>query len=441
MRHRTSLILAASLVVLPIASSRAQSTSTASASASASAKASARVGRASSWQSGKKMRVQKSTQASFRGRTSVELTLRKNGMVALQTDAKKRLSAAMRAQAAAEANLRTKALARASAEAKLATAVKNLDQAKATLEAKVKARGSAELELKSARADQAKLEAKAQGSISLSFSLDSSKKKKKAATRVKNADTKVKSAKAEEEKAKKNVETAQVAHDKVSSDTDKAKQAEEAAEKDVSECKEQTTEAKQDVATATEDVTEVSQELAEQPPPAATEEVVIEDPPATPSDNAFGYETPVWGCFEGNVMFIEKGSPKLPTDYSKYEVASRLYACEWDVPQRAFEVGFPGVTNQFEWFAIVYSGMFNVSQAGEYQFRINSDDGTKLYIDGKPVVMNDGQHPPTSASGSVTLAAGDHELVLEYFQGPRYLIALQVWVVPPGGTERIFSVR
>lgn len=55
--------------------------------------------------------------------------------------------------------------------------------------------------------------------------------------------------------------------------------------------------------------------------------------------------------------------------------------------------------------------------------------------------MNDGQHPPTSASGSITLTAGDHELVLEYFQGPRYLIALQVWVTPPGGTEQIFSVR
>lgn len=440
MRHRTSLILAASLVFLPLASSRAQSTATAT--ASASAKASARVGRASSWQSGKKIRVHKNAQASFRGRTSAELALRKKGLVAIQTSAKKRLSAATRAQAAAEASLRTRARGRASAEAKLTAAVKTLEQAKATLDAKVKARASAEIELKSARADQAELEAKAQGSVSISFSLDSSKKKKKkAATRVKTADTKVKNTRAEEEKAKKKVETAQAAHDKAASDTAKAKEAEKVAEQEVSDCKEQTTEAKEEVAEATEDVTEANQELAEQPAPADTVEVVVEAPPETPSDNAFGYETPVWGCFEGNVMFIEKGSPKLPTDYSKYEVASRLYACEWDVPQRAFEEGFPGVTNQFEWFAIVYSGMFNVSQAGEYRFRINSDDGTKLYIDGNPVVMNDGQHPPTSASGSITLAAGDHELVLEYFQGPRYLIALQVWVTPPGGTEQIFSVR
>jgi hypothetical protein len=439
MRHRTPLILAASLIVLPVASSRAESTATASASASASAKASAHVGRASSWQSGKKINVQKSGQASFRGRTRAELTLRKKGLVAIQTSAKKRLTAATRAQVAAEASLRTKASARASAEAKLAAAVKTLEQAKVTLDAKVKARASAELELKSARADQAELQAKAKGSISISFSLNSSKKK--AATRVKTADSKAKTAKAEEEKAKKKVETAQTAHEKAASDTTKAKEAEKVAEKDVHDRKEQTTEAKEDVAKSTEDVTDVNEELAEQPAPADTVEVVVEDPPETPPDNAFGYEKPVWGCFEGKVMFIENGSPKLPTDYAKYDVASRLYACEWDVPQRAFEVGFPGVSDKFEWFAIVYSGMFNVSQAGEYKFRINSDDGTKLYIDGNPVVMNDGQHPPTSASGSINLSSGDHELVLEYFQGPRYLIALQVWVTPPGGSEQIFSVR
>jgi hypothetical protein len=435
MRHSTSLIFAACLVVLPIASARAQNTLTASASATAS-----RVGRASSFQTGKKIRVRKNAKATFRGRASAELMLRKKGLVAIQMSASERLAAATRAQAAAEASLRTKARARASAEAKLTASLKALDQAKAALEAKVKARGSAEVELKSARADQAELQAKAQGSISISISFDGSKKKK-AKARVKSAEAKDKSAKAEEAKAKQKVETAKTAHDKASADTEKAKEAEKVAEESVSDCKEQTTEAKEEVVEANEAVTEANEELAEEPAPADTVEVVVEAAPDKPSDNAFGYEKPVWGCFEGKVMFIEKNSPKLPADYAKYNVASRLYACEWDVPTRAFEQGFPGVTDQFEWFAIVYSGMFNVSAAGTYQFRINSDDGTKLYIDGNPVVMNDGVHPPKSVSGSVTLSAGDHELVLEYFQGPRYLIALQVWVTPPGGSEQIFSVR
>ncbi|MBN2341123.1 MAG: hypothetical protein JXX29_19220 [Deltaproteobacteria bacterium] len=184
-------------------------------------------------------------------------------------------------------------------------------------------------------------------------------------------------------------------------------------------------------------------EDAEPTEPEVVEPEVVEyqEPPDEPSENDFGYEEPIYGCFEGEVMFIEPNSPKLPADYSKYDVVSVLYACEWDIPARSFDTGFPGVENQFEWFAIRYSGAFGIETAGSYTFRINSDDGAKLYIDGKLVVDNDGTHAPQSKSGSVDLAAGDHEMVLEYFQGPRYYIALQLFVTPPNGEEGIFSVR
>jgi hypothetical protein len=175
--------------------------------------------------------------------------------------------------------------------------------------------------------------------------------------------------------------------------------------------------------------------------PPTQEEPQVQDPPAEPSDNDFGYTEPVYGCFQGEVMFIEPNSPKLPTNYSGYSVAATLYACEWDIPVRSFDSGFPGVEDQFEWFAIRYTGAFSVAEAGTYTFRINSDDGTRLTIDGNLVVDNDGTHPPQSKSGTIELTAGDHNLVLEYFQGPRYHIALQVYVTAPGGEEGIFSVR
>ncbi|MBN2716754.1 MAG: hypothetical protein JXX14_12955, partial [Deltaproteobacteria bacterium] len=160
-----------------------------------------------------------------------------------------------------------------------------------------------------------------------------------------------------------------------------------------------------------------------------------------PSENEFGYETPVWGCFEGEVVFLKPRTKNLPNNWDQFDVASRLYACEWDIAPRSFSRGFPGVDDRYEWFGIRYSGGFSVAASGEYTFRINSDDGTRLYIDGELVVNNNGVHPPKSKSGKVTLEAGDHQLVLEYFQGPRYEIALQVYVTPPGGTEEIFSVR
>ena len=79
--------------------------------------------------------------------------------------------------------------------------------------------------------------------------------------------------------------------------------------------------------------------------------------------------------------------------------------------------------------------------AGEWTFRVSSDDGVKLYIDGKLVLDNDGVHPPKVKSGKVNLSKGDHDMVLEYFQGPRYHINLQLYATPPRGEEGLFSVR
>ncbi len=165
------------------------------------------------------------------------------------------------------------------------------------------------------------------------------------------------------------------------------------------------------------------------------------DPPEAPSDNVFGYETPVRGCFEGQVFFIAEDSKKLPDSYDELEASSVVYACEWDIAARDFEQGFPGVEDRFEWFTIRYAGAFRAEQAGTWKFRISSDDGAKLYIDGKLVIDNDGVHPPRVRQGSVQLSSGDHEMVLEYFQGPRYHINLELFATPPGGEEGLFSVR
>ena len=180
------------------------------------------------------------------------------------------------------------------------------------------------------------------------------------------------------------------------------------------------------------------------PPPAEPEVEPTPEPappPATPPENEFGYDQPVLGCFEGTVYPLKKNTRKLPADWSTLEPASVLYACEWDIAERDWQKGFPEIDNRFEWFGIRYAGRFRVTQDGEYTFRINSDDGTKMYVDGQLVLDNDGAHPPKSKSGKVTLTAGDHDMVLEYFQGPRYHIALQVYVKPPGGEEGLFSVR
>lgn len=165
------------------------------------------------------------------------------------------------------------------------------------------------------------------------------------------------------------------------------------------------------------------------------------DPPKEPPDNVFGYEKPVLGCFEGQVFPLEENAPALPKSYDGLKPVSVLYACEWDIPPRAWDQGFPGVAERFEWFAIRYAGAFRIADAGKYKFRLSSDDGSKLVIDGKVVIDNDQQHPPQAKSGEVELTAGDHQMVLEYFQGPRFEINLQLWVTPPNQAEELFTVR
>jgi len=103
-----------------------------------------------------------------------------------------------------------------------------------------------------------------------------------------------------------------------------------------------------------------------------------------------------------------------------------------NIPNRAFDSGFPGQTDLIEWFAIRFEGQIYASVAGTYEFRLSSDDGSRLYIDNVLVVNNDGVHAVASADGSRTLAAGWHPIRLEYFQGPRMHIALQFFWRQPG---------
>jgi hypothetical protein len=347
-------------------------------------------------------------------------------------DAKKKLAVKNKKRTKTKGKVNQCAKRKAKADADLKKRFKAKEKAKADLEkwkrarAKSKARTNAEI------------------SVSISEKKKANKQKRKADEDVKAAEKRLAKAEADEKKAKQ-------AADKAKAEEEKAKQlAEEQAQK-IEELKKELAETEKEIAEAKAELVMVRQErkkteeqlkqVEREVVKEEVQEVVVQEPPEEPSDNDFGYEEPVWGCFEGEVMFVEPQTPKLPADYSKYEVASKVYACEWDIPKRAFDKGFPGVEGKFEWFAIRYSGRFKVDKGGTYTFRINSDDGTKLYIDGNLVVNNDGVHPPRVKSGTVELTAGDHELVLEYFQGPRYLIALQVYVTPPAGEEAIFSVR
>lgn len=68
-------------------------------------------------------------------------------------------------------------------------------------------------------------------------------------------------------------------------------------------------------------------------------------------------------------------------------------------------------------FAVRFTSNLFLQKAGNYQFILGSDDGSRLLIDDELVVDNDGVHPHSEKRAAKQLAAGKHAIVVEYFQG------------------------
>jgi outer membrane protein OmpA-like peptidoglycan-associated protein len=161
--------------------------------------------------------------------------------------------------------------------------------------------------------------------------------------------------------------------------------------------------------------------------------------PCAAPPRAFGSAEKSAVSMEGKIYLLPEGTLALP-DFSQLTSVGSIYTSAWDVAPRSFSDGFPGVTDRFEWFAIDYQGSIYVPVAGAYHFRLGSDDGAILSLDGKEVINNDHMHPYMEAQGDDQLAQGVHTFRLSYFQGPRYFVGLRLWVTPPGGVQKILEL-
>ena len=110
-----------------------------------------------------------------------------------------------------------------------------------------------------------------------------------------------------------------------------------------------------------------------------------------------------------------------------------------NVSPRNYKEGFPtpNMESVVDNFAIRFRGKIAIETPGTYTFALNSDDGSKLYINQNLVVDNDGVHPPRYVQGNIELTAGMHHIEIHYFQGQPYQIALQWFYQPPNGEEQI----
>jgi len=68
-------------------------------------------------------------------------------------------------------------------------------------------------------------------------------------------------------------------------------------------------------------------------------------------------------------------------------------------------------------YAFVFEGYVKVPSDDNYTFFINSDDGSKLTIDDKVEILNDGYHAEEEVEKDVKLAAGFHKIKVWFWQG------------------------
>jgi hypothetical protein len=69
-----------------------------------------------------------------------------------------------------------------------------------------------------------------------------------------------------------------------------------------------------------------------------------------------------------------------------------------------------------ERFSARWSGYMAVGRAGRYRFATSSDDGSRLFIDGRLVVDNGGAHSRQTRSAEIDLTPGAHRVRLDYVQ-------------------------
>ncbi len=144
-------------------------------------------------------------------------------------------------------------------------------------------------------------------------------------------------------------------------------------------------------------------------------------------------------------VYVPGGQIHRMPDFDRLTPIYTFVTPNLDIPKRDYTEGFPTPKMQsvIEDFAIRFRGKLAIDTPGLYRFGLYSDDGAKLYIDGRLVVDNDGVHTK-GKGGSITLSKGIYPVEIQYFQGPRYFIALQWYYAPPNEpyseTKRSVSV-
>lgn len=128
--------------------------------------------------------------------------------------------------------------------------------------------------------------------------------------------------------------------------------------------------------------------------------------------------------------FFRDSWERLPKfDEIKFETEGKLPKGKFDIRLATRDTDF----------GFVFTGFLIVQKAGKYTFDLDSDDGSRLFVDGKEILNRDGIHGTGDPQrAEVELAAGRIPVRLEYFQKSHGKGLMVAWS-GPGVPRRLLS--
>lgn len=148
--------------------------------------------------------------------------------------------------------------------------------------------------------------------------------------------------------------------------------------------------------------------------------------------------------FEYPFIYLQASPVKVKKNglnYSFYsDTAIRSITSVTDLTPERFKM--TGVTaipsmqkhQEEDWYGYIFEGWIKAPVSGIYTFRLDTDDGSQLYLDDQLIVDSNYNRGNTITTGSAYLEAGFHKFRMPYFEG-HYDEKVQLdWLVPGSGS-------
>lgn len=92
------------------------------------------------------------------------------------------------------------------------------------------------------------------------------------------------------------------------------------------------------------------------------------------------------------------------------------------------------IANHADYVSIRWTGKIKAPKSGKYTFITRSDDGARLWIDGKIIIDDWKPHAEEDHRAKINLTEGYHNIKVEYFESEIMAAMKLSWVIP--GTQR-----